>query len=465
MPVSVRINWIAIALASLVLPGCEWGLSGKSEAPLPEVSCVTIKSSWVGDKRSGPYSGSPAITEVELRRGPKGYVGHSQISQLNGAIISKRQWSVPWEAVIALQKSLVSQPELSPSLRKLKVHPYLLQSKIDSYISEYLAQSPPETHGAIRAYRHTLIKNEALESMMADGLRFRFYSHDYPSVEVRMYLANGKEFDVSSDFWMAAMTPWQQDNVSNFSPRISTSIAALLPYGSTNRNRLMDYSLEEYQLESVVSNGILNSLDTIVFEQLYPSGLNELKKLFQDPEIGMARYLCSNTNGEICPQARLKLPGAPGSLSLMANLRGENKELRKSDLASYHNMLSQVSRSALMPIIRSNLENRFVIQANRFITWSNPAVREQFVKDMRSISGFSFKNIPIDSLEHAVLVSDESAYWVVFPDGTAVKWMTEYYKEPIVGRPCFTPPKIGEMIGGNGLHQCVGEILPANTKL
>lgn len=460
MPVRKRMDCLgsrlAIALLGfvLVLVGCKSETQKAPQAPLPNVSRVTIKSTYIG-YRTSDY----ANTMVDLRRDGRRFVGFRQASRWDGSVISKREWNVSAEAVDALQKALVSPPASAPSLRELKLNPFALQLFIDSYVERYLKNAPPESHRAIRRYRNTLLRRQAQESLLAEGLRIKWFSHDYPEIEVRIHLSDGTVLEASSDSWMAAMTPWKVGETINFSPKISTAVAALLPENGTNRDRLMEYALNGVHLEAVVMNAMDTALDGIVFDRLYPGGFKVLRQLFRSPEIDMDWFGCPD--GGKCPRAKLELPGSPENLRLLANLEGENGVLRKADLESYHAMLSQVSRSALMPVIRKDPDSYFLIQANRSIVWSNPAVRQQFVQDMRSIAGFPIEALTAEMLEKAVLVeSPYSSFWVVLPDGSVVWWMTMVDK--IVGRLCFQPPQDGESIGSNEAYQCVGEILPAN---
>lgn len=114
---------------------------------------------------------------------------------------------------------------------------------------------------------------------------FKFWkSDDYPSIRVTVVFANGKRWTASSDSYYPFMLPWRVNlngtEQTTYNAGISRGIAALVPSGTLNRNRLGDEELKTRLAEAVMAS-IKDKWDFLGVENQAQDSFEILRRNFE----------------------------------------------------------------------------------------------------------------------------------------------------------------------------------------
>lgn len=423
----------------------------------PHVVQVSIQSDWHGNARVD----YPTSINIELIRQGMRFVGFSQEGYGDGRELPKKTIRIPLAAVNALRNSLEAEPATKLSLDEITINPGFIQTEINSEVGNFLKTSPPIAHQKINAYRYSLYGKGPLESLLTTGFNEKWYSHDYPTINIDMKLSDGTTLSAESSSWKAMMLPWKVNGDGlNYSTSISKAVASLLPMGSINRKRLLNNVENEHNASASVSLALQPMLSKITFDSVVPNGYRILSKRFKVSEIDYSNRHCKDLT--TCFYVTLRLHDQPENLTLMTELTVKDGSLSAADLDRYQNMLKRVIESPIISEIKSNPKQHYLMHGSFGKVWSNPEVIKQFLTEMKANGKASVIPSEPEVLENGVLVSEwYGRTWVVFPDGITVLWMQ--YVSPgqkVTGSLCYEPPREGEIYSSDYFPmQCIGEIV------
>jgi hypothetical protein len=185
---------------------------------------------------------------------------------------------------------------------KRRVNPQLVNKLIDSLTSQILPAPTPNNLGITDAWlkrnaptplegtpnQKALFQESFTDSKKVEGLlpfAFKFVKFDdYPQLRVTITLKGGGKWICSSDSYYPFMLPWKVnrggDEQATYNSEISRGIAALMPEGSLNRNRLTDEELKEW-LSDAVMRHIKEQWDLVGVENRAPDSFAELRRNFE----------------------------------------------------------------------------------------------------------------------------------------------------------------------------------------
>ena len=115
---------------------------------------------------------------------------------------------------------------------------------------------------------------------------FTFWrSDDYPCMRVTVAFANGQRWVAASDSYYPFMLPWtvdlnRQKQTKTYNADISRAIAALMPAGSLNRDRLSDVELKKELADAVMSH-VKDQRDFLGVENRAPDSFAILRHNFE----------------------------------------------------------------------------------------------------------------------------------------------------------------------------------------
>lgn len=183
-----------------------------------------------------------------------------------------------------------------------RVNPQLVNNLVDSLTSQVLPAPTPSNLGVTDAWlkqnvpsplegatnQKTLFQESFTDSKtVADLLPFAFKFvkfDDYPQLMVTITLKGGGQWVCSSNSYYPFMLPWKVNRggseESTYNADISRAIAALMPEGSLNRNRLSDEELKEWLSDAVMTH-ITEQWDLLSVENRARESLAELRSNFE----------------------------------------------------------------------------------------------------------------------------------------------------------------------------------------
>lgn len=453
---------LCIFLLIITVLVCFSGCKPVSEQkPQATVERIQIQSDWIGDSAVD----FPTKISIDMRRKGSKFIGFTQEEQLNGLKLPIKSITSSKMPVAELLDALQAKPQRNLQLNEVSIHPYQLQSQINSKINDYLRDATPIVRRDLYAYRASLFRNSALTDMLSIGYKNRIgFPHDYPNIRVRIYLSDGKKITAESNSWMVMMLPWNVNGTPSFSTRISKAVAVLLPNGSINRDRLLNPVENMNYLSSALYSGMNPTLNRIVFDRMVPNGYRELSERFIVSSLDFERYGCKQSSR--CFRVTLRLPTQPENLRFLTHLTIVDRLIPKADIEKYYKILQQVNESSYIQKIRSHPDRDYLIYGSFGQVWSNPELVTQFVNDMTANGKIAVIPTDLEILKNAVLVRESyDDYWVIFSNHRTVQWMRGVtYNQKISGKPCFEPPNEGEKYGASNMgFQCVGEIYNVET--
>jgi hypothetical protein len=210
-------------LSVLLLPGLTGATSPETEGHT--VTRIDIDASWGG-------LGMPGNAQLTIRESGGRYL-------LGGRVISS-------VAVDHLLRALQQPSILQPDLENLG----LTLDWLDSNATD----GPPTNQGPftsvapnLRAlYRRSFTDLSVITRVVPSLFKY-VKTDDYPSARVVVTLQNGSRIRAASDSYYVFMLPWKVNvdgpGTTSFNADISRSVAALMPEGTTNRERLMGHDL------------------------------------------------------------------------------------------------------------------------------------------------------------------------------------------------------------------------------
>jgi hypothetical protein len=233
----------------------------------PAVREITIES---GGSGLGPSASQKLVI---LSRGEKNYLGDEVVD--SGRIQS---------LIAALRSPTIASPQAS----NLGIsHEWLSQD-----VREAPSNGAPNQQAL---FKESFSDLNTIEQLLPSCFKF-WKSDDYPSIRVKVVFANGKRWTASSDSYYPLMLPWRVNlngtEQTTYNAAISRGIAALVPDGSLNRNRLGDEELKTRLAEAVMAS-IKDKWDFLGVENQAPDSFEILRRNFEveHPRISPYRSL------------------------------------------------------------------------------------------------------------------------------------------------------------------------------
>lgn len=305
------------------------------------------------------------------------------------------------------------------------------------------------------------------------------HTDDYPSVEVTVRFDDDSILSARSNSQHEFMLPWRRDRggrpVDEFNGDVSRAIVALLPEGSTNRERLSGVGLIE-TLGSAAMEAIQNQWDLVEVQEKDPTALESLRGQYKVLSATISEYYSTE-------YGRAWHGGHPQEINLIAALNSsrfparfdENAvlEQRGSQVIGVDQFLKQAAEyerlSLSVPWLDVYRKAHAGVAIHLYYVHSGSLAERGlrvFREDMHAI-GKGDLATQVDSIHDkvALLVIDENngrtftaSHWIVLPDGRMILWRFRGPKSELVpfqGKECSQDDP--EAVGG-----CVGRVKLAN---
>ncbi len=151
----------------------------------------------------------------------------------NGAILLDKH-RVDHKLIDALMTSLTSTVQTAPTPSILGITENWLERNV---------QAPPEGAPNQQAlFRESFTDSKTVAELLPFAFKFAKFD-DYPQLTVTVALKDGGRWVCTSDSYYPFMLPWKvnrgDEEETTYNADISRALAALMPQGSVNRNRLM----------------------------------------------------------------------------------------------------------------------------------------------------------------------------------------------------------------------------------
>ena len=197
------------------------------------------------------------------------------IESRNGVLYLDK-YAVNLKLVDALLSSLSSPSLPTPTQSNLGV--------TANWVERIAADAPRDGASNQKAmFRENFADPETAEELLPFAFQFTKFD-DYPHLTLTVVFANGRRWICSSDSYYPFILPWKVNLNGSEEPTynadISRTLAALMPAGSVNRNRLNDDILKTWLADGVMTRikeqwdvlGVENrATERISFEGMGPS--------------------------------------------------------------------------------------------------------------------------------------------------------------------------------------------------
>jgi hypothetical protein len=230
----------------------------------------------------------PALREITIESGWGG-LGDSQ--NLNLVIESRDGMNylgkdaVDPKLVDALLSSLSSPPLPAPTLGNSGVTAEWLEQNA----SDFPRGGAPNQKAL---FRQNFADPKTVEQLLPFAFKFIKFD-DYPHLTVTVAFAGGQRWTSSSDSYYPYMLPWKVNLNGNeqttYNADISRALAALMPTGSLNRDRLNDEELKQL-LAGAVMTHIKEQWDLLGVENRAPDNLAVLRRNFEVQRASISPY-------------------------------------------------------------------------------------------------------------------------------------------------------------------------------
>ena len=318
---------------------------------------------------------------------------------------------------------------------------------------------------------------KTIEQLMPSCFKF-WKSDDYPSMRVTVVFANGKRWIASSDSYYPFMLPWRVSlngkEQTTYNADISRGIAALMPKGSFNRNRLSDEELKTCLAEAVMTS-IENKWDLLGVESQAQDSFEILRRNFEVEHARISPYRSVDygwVGNEPGPHeknllATLRKPSLPPHVAedvvlLFHDGRIEGVGDLAERIAPYEELAFSVPwlNQYLADHHEQDLYIRFVHERS-----FSPIAMQNFAADMKKLGKDSLANEVAAVQDKAVLVFlDYGSWWLILPDKRMVLWRhylpASFLKWTATD---FTFERCAEHNANNG--GCVGAVVSADGAL
>ena len=327
------------------------------------------------------------------------------------------------------------------TLQNLGITESWLQSNVETALPKRLRDhSQNEKDLFLTSFRDIRLIEELLPHILRQG-----WTDDFPSIELRIVRNNGSTMLLTSERQNIFMTPFliDQDGSArlSYNADLSRAIAALLPKGFTNRERLEGDHLASEVADSVMFhiNDDLNLLETRnrIGPELKPL---EDRYTLKETKVGYLSSVDIETMGENFPRwnAKLLRKDLPKNVEIGISLPLQNSRLTNFDLF-LKDIDAIVSLPLSVPWLAQYLsEHPETLMEIRFVTnrSMSPKAVSYFVETMKTLKAESLLAEAQPLLDLSTFVEFSSPHgwsrWVALPDrrmilfdfqgDTALRW-------------------------------------------
>jgi hypothetical protein len=446
-------------MAALVLCSTASCLCSRAAAQ-PVVKEIVIRSEW------GGFAIPPhRETIIEILRSPAGKYQSS-----NGTTVEDSR-------VATLVSAIRAIPNRKVDLRDLGIdRPWLVDKFAVAEKDNDELQSHEQASESQRdLFRQTFESPAKLEPIVANLFSAGRYTDDNPCVQITVTFEDGSVQQAQSNSQYEFMLPWRIKGrtgpVDGFNRDISRAIVALMPDGSTNRERLNGDAFPEV-LGAAVMEAIQNDWNLLEVEGKYPEVLTALRERYKlrtatisgDYAIEYGREWSHDQPQETNVQAVVSRPEFPSRFDETVVFEKTGEQVVGVD-----QFLKQAytfeGLSLSVPWLTEYLKAHPGVSIHLYYVHSASLAErglKVFRADMRTIGRgpLATKVIAIQD-KVALLVVDEnngqtftSSHWIVLPDHRMVLWRfsgPQSTLAPFPGHECSRDDP--EAVGG-----CVGRV-------
>lgn len=429
----------------------------------PSVTRITIQSYWAG------YSPvTPVKTDLVIERHGGGYRLSGTINRHKFAkpepveVVPPKV--VPVVRIAALVSALRAPAQSVVDLKAIGLSPLEVQQAIDT---AWQMTGLANLHAPIRAkadaLRESLRQSDTLAATITRGFA-AWHTDDAPYVAVKVEMSDGTILSSCSTSQQAFMLPWKDAaGEASFNTAIPVAIQALLPRGSTNRERLRSPDVD---LDELLPEGLAEQAGLLRTEDEAGPALRELEARFKVSNVApLPAY-----EGEApLLAADLQLNDTPANLVLSTRLPLGGGALisGKADIDRIASALTLAqSNPALLARMKASPTHQFTMSDRFGWEWLNARTSRQFVDQMQAMGKLPELKSHPQSMQGAVMVLEgkDPIYWIVLPDHRAVLWK-QYTKH--VGGPdsmrCASVPVGDDVEVGPYLDDlCLGVVYDAD---
>jgi hypothetical protein len=263
------------------------------------------------------------VRRVEIHSGWGG-LGPSQNSDVtirrkDGAFVCSAN---PVEAtkVRALVAALEAPPISKPDVQNLGVTPAWLKANVASQHPGVLVGALPTTDGQMDLFKTSFTDPVVIGRVLPQLFAYS-KTDDYPFVEVEITFEDGSKLVAKSASYYVYMLPWSIDGQmgKTYNAQISRALSALMPSGTTNKERLAGDELLPRLTDSVM-RFIEVEWNLRGSEHWAGDTLNSLRRSYEvtSAEIGPwhhPEYGTKGFKGEMNLHASLHKPGLPANVT------------------------------------------------------------------------------------------------------------------------------------------------------
>jgi hypothetical protein len=262
---------------------------------------------------------------------------------------------------------------------------------------------------------------QRLRDALTKGYGGSLHTDDYPDVAIRITLADGAVVTAHSASQHTLMLPWNRaPGGTTFSADISHALAALLPSGSTNRDRFAD-AMSDLELEEILTGGMRSDLDRIAADAGAAGALHQLQARFRVDEVRFRTtdnilFATLHQPGEAFDFAvRLSLPLKNGALV------DPDREFRRVDSEIASVRLS----TAMMLELKRLPQDKRVVRISSLGGDFQEIRRESVATSLAAHHQWPDVVANPDLLTNAVEVETEmdDSVWIVLADGRATRYL------------------------------------------
>jgi len=379
----------------------------------PPVSEITIESAGSGLGPSGLAPSNDLIRLVIQARDGKMYLGQTVIEPTR---------------IEALLAALSARVLPTPQASNLGITREWLHQNSDMVPRK-------EAPNQQELFKESFSDPEIIEQLLP--FRFKFLKFDdYPAMRVTVAFANGQLWVAASDSYHPFMLPWKvnvnSQERTTYNADVSRAIAALMPTGSLNRNRLNDEELKT-QLADAVMTHIKDQWDLLDVENRAPGSLAILRRNFEVERVEINPYRSVDygyvANGpgphEENLNATLRRPSlAPHVAEDVALLFHDGRIDGAEDLAERIAPYEALAFSVpwLNLYLADHPDQPLYIRFVHDRSFS-PKAMQNFAADMKALGKESLADEVVAVQDHAALVFlDYGSDWIILPDKRMILW-------------------------------------------
>jgi hypothetical protein len=373
----------------------------------PALREITIESRW------GGLGDSQNLNVVIESRNGVNYLGKDAVSP---------------KLVDALLSSLSSPSLPTPMLSNL--------GATVEWLEQNAADFPRDGAPNQKAlFRQNFADPKVVEHLLPFAFQFTRWD-DYPRLTVTVAFASGQRWICSSDSYYPFMLPWKA-NVSGteqttYNADISRALAALLPMGSLNRNRLNDEELKTWLTDAVMTH-IKEQWDVLGVENRAPESFAVLRRNIEVQHARINPYRSVDygyIGNEPRPHeenllATLRQPSLPsGVVEDVVLLFHDGKIEGVGEIAD--RIAPYVALALSVPWLReyrtSHAEQKMYIRFVHDRSFSDKAM-QNFAADMKQLGKQSLADEVAKVQDKAALVFlDYGSDWIILPDKKMILW-------------------------------------------